>query len=286
MKKRLLFALLSSAAIVSTPTLALDYSSSDTVKQVQEALNNAGYDCGVPDGIAGNATASAIAEYRKAKSLKDGSAIDQELCVSLGLETESETKLDFIDKSDGSLLKGMTITAKQMKSIYNDFEAAWASPDYPLDNQKAQEYEEQVTKCIAEKYGFTEKQVENVYSYVISYGVPNASASFKVKYGTLLDANLTGTTLIIKAKIEPLLTNKQTIDQNYFNVCDIIKNQGGDAFDRISYWAVADMTDGSEGKVISFDVPKDVIDVVATGRFPDNQLGDYVEELWILPSLK
>ena len=77
-----------------------------------------------------------------------------------------------------------------------------------------------------------------------------------------------------------------TIEQNYYNVCDLIKNQGLDAYDEVQYWAVADTTSGDEAKVISFTVPKSVIAKIASGNFPDNTLGDYVEDLWIHPSLK
>lgn len=77
-----------------------------------------------------------------------------------------------------------------------------------------------------------------------------------------------------------------TISQNYYNACDIIRNQGGDEFTEIQYWAVADMTDGTEGKVLSFTVPKYVIDMISSGGFADNTLGEYAEDLWILPSLQ
>lgn len=110
--------------------------------------------------------------------------------------------------------------------------------------------------------------------------------TLKLKHGDLVDVTVNDTTLIIKAKIKPNMTNELTIDQNYYNVCDLIKTQGCDQYDAIQYWAVADMQDGSEGKVISFDVNKDTIDMVAdNSNFPDNTLGQYVENLWILPSL-
>ena len=58
-------------------------------------------------------------------------------------------------------------------------------------------------------------------------------------------------------------------------------------YDEIQYWVVADMTDGSEQKVVSFTVPKATIDMVASAeRFADNTLGDYVDELWIHQSLR
>lgn len=107
-----------------------------------------------------------------------------------------------------------------------------------------------------------------------------------LKHGELLDVTTVAGPLVIKAKIQPSLTNKLTIDQNYMNVADVILNQGGNQFDEIQYWAVADMTDGSESKVISFTLDKATIDGIYNGNIVDIQLGDYANDLWILPSLK
>ncbi|MCM1231096.1 MAG: hypothetical protein NC489_13290 [Ruminococcus flavefaciens] len=91
--------------------------------------------------------------------------------------------------------------------------------------------------------------------------------------------------LVIKAKITSSLTNELTINQNYINVADVILNQGGNNFDEIQYWAVADMADGSESKVIQFTLDKKAIDGIYNGNIVDIELGDYVDDLWILPSL-
>lgn len=109
-----------------------------------------------------------------------------------------------------------------------------------------------------------------------------------VQHGELLSWNendLDGKkVLVVKAKISPSLTNALTIDQNYMNVADIIQNQGGDAFDEIQYWAVADMTSGSESKVVSFTLDDAVIKGVADGSIVDIELGDYAADLYIHPS--
>lgn len=109
-----------------------------------------------------------------------------------------------------------------------------------------------------------------------------------VEFGTLLDANPNGgdgNTLVVKVKIEPNLTNKMTISQNYHNVIDIVKEQKCDTYDAIDYWAVADMSDGSEGKVISFLVNKNTIDGIKAGNIAATTLEDNLTDLWILPSL-
>ena len=293
--KRMLIPVMALTIMLSACAVrAEDYNSKEMVQKVQTALNDSGYNCGEPDGVAGNATKSAIASYRADHGLTEGDSIDEELCAALQLTGNSdaaatettETGLDFVDKSDGSLLKGLNITAEEVKQIYDEFQSAWET--YPEDPAEAAEYEAQVTKEIAEKHGLTEQQTDNVYFYVVTYGPPAASDTFTLDFGELLDTNISGSTLVIKAKIEPSLTNKMTIDQNYYDVCDIIKKQGGNEYDEIQFWAVADMTNGSEEKVISFTVPKSVIDLVyeSGDKFPDNTLGDYVEDLYIHNSLK
>ncbi|EJT5930524.1 hypothetical protein OEG88_06135 [Clostridium perfringens] len=108
----------------------------------------------------------------------------------------------------------------------------------------------------------------------------------KLKYGELLDVNINDKILIIKAKISPSYNNKATIKQNGFNVEDIILNQGGDLFDEIQYWAVADMTNGDESKVISFTLTKDQINAVKNKQLLGNKLVDQANDVWILPSLR
>ena len=46
------------------------------------------------------------------------------------------------------------------------------------------------------------------------------------------------------------------------------------------------MQDGSESKVISFTVSKGLIEKVKAGTVLPTQMGDYVDELWILSSLR
>lgn len=69
--------------ILCTSVYAVDFGSKDTIKQVQEALNAAGYDCGTPDGVAGGKTISAISAYRNANGLPEGTEIDEILYQAL-----------------------------------------------------------------------------------------------------------------------------------------------------------------------------------------------------------
>lgn len=111
--------------------------------------------------------------------------------------------------------------------------------------------------------------------------------SIKLRFGKLLDLYNDGEgTIVIKAKIEPSTSNKTTIDQNGYNIEDLILNQGFDKYDEIQYWAVADMTDGEEGKAISFTVNKELITKIKNEEVVGNQIVDNADDVYILPSLK
>lgn len=57
----------------------------ETVKAVQQALNDAGFDCGKPDGSAGKKTAAAISAYQQANGLEETGEISFALLNALGL---------------------------------------------------------------------------------------------------------------------------------------------------------------------------------------------------------
>lgn len=117
-----------------------------------------------------------------------------------------------------------------------------------------------------------------------------AEPSYSLEFGELVSVvtnEIDGqNVIVVKAKITPRGKNKDTINQNFYNVEDLIQEQGCDAFDELQYWAVADMTDGSEQKVVAFTVSSSLIKKIADGSVPANQLGDYVDDLYILPSLQ
>lgn len=114
----------------------------------------------------------------------------------------------------------------------------------------------------------------------------SSSLGISLRYGKLLSKNVNGTTLVIKAKIEPSYSNKATVDQNYYNIEDFVKKQGGTKYKEIQYWAVADMSNGSEQKVISFTVSENVIKKIANDEIVANQMGNYVDDLFIHASLR
>ena len=108
----------------------------------------------------------------------------------------------------------------------------------------------------------------------------------KLKFGKLVDINEAENKVVVKAKIEPSTSNKTTIDQNGYNVEDLIINQGFDKYNEIQYWAVADMTDGEESKAVSFTLSKDLITKIKNEEVVGNQIIDNAEDVYILPSLK
>ena len=111
-------------------------------------------------------------------------------------------------------------------------------------------------------------------------------SGYKIKHGEFIESNINDDVLVIKAKIEPSLNNKLTISQNGFNVEDIIKNQGGDQFKEIQYWAVADMTSGEENKVVSFTLNEELIKKIKAGDIVANQIINNADDVYILPSLQ
>ena len=73
------------AADGSQPDSNQVYTDANTILQVQDKLNQAGFDCGTADGVAGNKTRQAIRAYREANGLNVTEEIDDELLASLGL---------------------------------------------------------------------------------------------------------------------------------------------------------------------------------------------------------
>ncbi len=112
------------------------------------------------------------------------------------------------------------------------------------------------------------------------------TGNLELKFGELLDVTYGGDgVVVVKAKITPNLTNKMTIQQNYHSICELITDHGFDSCRELQYWAVADMADGSEGKVISFTLDSDTILGVANQTILPINLDGYLQDLWILPSL-
>lgn len=250
---------------------------------------------GIKDGM--NAATSQAEEGKDAtESVQD--SVVQEESVQESVVQEADSVEEEVketgpnDLPDDNPLKGiadpeeMRVVYDEINNLMNDM---YLNSDMATetDGEKVRAAEDALINQVAEAHGLTYDDVSNIYTYGGIGSLYNYDKdSIKITHGDFVEATINGTTLVVKAKIEPSFSNKATVDQNYYNVCDIIRDQNAGVFHEIQYWAVADMTSGEESKVISFTVPKDMIDLIASQDFADNTLGDYVEDLWIHPSLQ
>lgn len=146
-------------------------------------------------------------------------------------------------------------------------------------------YEDRVAELLKE-YEEESNRLQKEINAITSNSSQTTEIKYKAKFGKFIEGNVNDKTLVVKFKIEQSMTNKMTIDQNGYNIEDIILNQGADKFDEIQYWAVSDMTDGSEGKVISFTIDKEVIEKIKNKEVVGNKIITVAKDVWILPSLK
>lgn len=70
---------------LQTEVIGVTYTDSSIVRIVQKALNENGYDCGTPDGMAGSKTAEAINNFEKDHGINVNGVITDELLEELGV---------------------------------------------------------------------------------------------------------------------------------------------------------------------------------------------------------
>ena len=108
------------ALLLCTVTASASFISKDTVKEVQKALNDAGYNCGTPDGVAGKNTKKAITDYQKDNGLAASGIIDDSLLRSLGLSGgESSSDPEPAGKSSGIKTGDYDYSTNSKSSIKN-----------------------------------------------------------------------------------------------------------------------------------------------------------------------
>ena len=90
-----------SCLMMAVPVHA-DYDASVT-QQVQQKLNEAGFDCGMPDGVAGAKTEEAIRAFQESRNLTSDGVISEELLEALGLLEEGQETSGEENTSDGYL---------------------------------------------------------------------------------------------------------------------------------------------------------------------------------------
>ena len=99
MNYKKMHALLLAAAIAAVSALPasaspIDFADKNTITVIQTKLNEAGYDCGTPDGVAGAKTRQAIKDFRASKGLAESEAIDAELFNALTLNADESKFVD------------------------------------------------------------------------------------------------------------------------------------------------------------------------------------------------
>lgn len=248
--------------------------------------------CGVMLGVTACGGSSSSGSEPAAQETAEAETVEEEPEEEQEEEPAEEPAADPNELADDNPLKGIA-DVETMRDVYDAVEDAFAEAytngdlATESDPDKISELEDEVINGVAEEYGLSYEDVRNIYIYGGMDGnLYNFDLSaLKVSNGELVDANINGTSLIIKAKIQPSYSNQATIDQNYFNVTDLVQKQGADIFREIQYWAVADMTSGSEGKVIQFSVSRDLIGHIKEDGLLGPMIADYVDDLWILPSL-
>lgn len=88
MRRMLAWLLVILTILCPISAFASEYTDKETVKAVQQGLNDKGYDCGIPDGIIGKNTKKAISSFQEEHALIVSGTIDDELLIALGLKEE------------------------------------------------------------------------------------------------------------------------------------------------------------------------------------------------------
>lgn len=118
MKKRILFAAAVLTACIAMVFQAFADYDSETVRQVQQALNDAGFDCGTPDGQAGPMTAGAISAYEEANGLTVDGQITEDLLNSLGIAAAAEEGAQNEDETSSSGEENFTAAESMSEVLY------------------------------------------------------------------------------------------------------------------------------------------------------------------------
>lgn len=216
-------------------------------------------------------------------------------------ESSDESATETTSLDEWPTVKALGLDDDTMISIYKEIETGYAgSPSYSIEGELTEEdlaaddaYAEQVLQEVGEKYSITADDADDVHGYVLmNYDELLAKkgadiANLTLDHSELLEVNTFAGNIIIKAKVSKNLLNDKMIRNScYFEVYEAIQDYKLQYYNNLSYWAVADMTNGTEQKVISFEVSQEVMEMVANETIYENQLVDYLTDLWISPVLQ
>lgn len=114
------------------------------------------------------------------------------------------------------------------------------------------------------------------------------SADAPVTYGKVLSQDETEENgkqvCALKVKIQAKRTKDQTVEQNYYNIIQFVKNNP-DKYDEIHYEGVAENSGGEEVKAVTFDVSKELIQSIRGGTVEAKDIPEKAENLYILYTL-
>ena len=114
------------------------------------------------------------------------------------------------------------------------------------------------------------------------------SADAPVTYGKVLSQDETTENgkqvCTLKVKIQAKRTKDQTVEQNYYNIIQFVKNNP-DKYDEIHYEGVAENSGGEEVKAVTFDVSKELIQSIQGGTVEAKDIPEKAENLYILYTL-
>ncbi len=204
-------------------------------------------------------------------------------------EVESEKDTDADDQWDAGDLAYLGMSRDQIMEIYNYYMELIDDPSAnDLSSEEVRQYEDECKEKTAEEFGITTEDVDNIFfaSLDADFFSTFDMSSVKMKYGELKDIVVTENGPLVSAKITSSSSNQNAIDQCYYDACDFIRNYAGTDYDEVTFAGYADFQDGTEKKFIQFTIPENVIKTIATGDFADNTLGDYVNDLWIIESMR
>ena len=142
------FALSATAAFANVHTIGAQADAA-TVKQVQQALNDKGFDAGPADGIAGPKTQAALQKFQQSQGVAASGSIDVQTLASLGVSgstngsSEASATSSFSPRNDQaaaqasppSMSSSATATPNPNAAAPSDVNALTSTPTNPASDQ-------------------------------------------------------------------------------------------------------------------------------------------------------
>lgn len=126
------------------------------VQKVQAALNNNGFDCGTPDGMAGEKTKEVIRAYQEANGLEVTGEINAELMLQLGIIEVKETEQTLVEGMDTAEDENLILSELTFGS-YEGYDTQWVVVD--VDDTSAL----LLAKYVIEKRPYNDVRMETTW---------------------------------------------------------------------------------------------------------------------------